>query len=216
MKSSIKVILFALVLLAASGCAGRDDAKSFLPLEPGNKWTYAVNIEGKDVELFVEVGQPREVEGKTAFPLSYSYSNLGLPTQIEYYVVQEDAIIFPRIDNVQGQYLKKPFQVFLKFPLKEGSKWEWSGNLVPEAAGEETTKASVNAEVREVETVVTPIKTYKKALRISFESSFDTAEADFVVREDRWYVKGVGMVKEVLYDDAGEELLSAVLKNFKK
>ncbi|NMA13778.1 MAG: hypothetical protein GX930_00865 [Clostridia bacterium] len=208
--------LLSLFILLVVGCAGQNEAKNFLPLTPGNLWTYDVNIQGERTDMQVEVGQPREVEGKNAIPLSYSYNRLALPTQVEYYVIEDNAIVFPRIDNVQGQYLKKPFQVFLKFPLKPGAKWEWTGNLVTMGDDDKKTRARVRVEVNEAEKVVTHVATYQKAVKISFNSVFDANGTDFAIKEDRWYVKGVGMVKEVLYDETGEEIMVAILKKLEK
>lgn len=209
-------ILLSIFLLLAVGCAAGNEAKAFLPLTPGNIWTYDVDIQGEKVEMHVEAGQPKNVEGKNTIPLSYSYSSLALPTQIEYYSTRENAIVFPRIDNVQGQYLKKPILVFLKFPLKKGAKWEWSGKLVPMGSNKTVVQAKVVTQVKNIESVLTPAGNYKKAFKISFVSSFNSQGNNFVIKEERWYVKEVGMVKEVLYDDQGEEVLVALLKKFRK
>lgn len=218
MKKIVGTIIFLVLLAMAVGCGNQNEAKAFLPLNPGVTWHYDVDIQGQKLEMQVQVGETKEVEGKIAYPVSYSYSELALPTQIEYYVLQEKAILFPRVDNVQGQFLKKPFQTFFKFPLKEGSKWEWSGKLIPVGENKEAvTLGTVKTTVEDEETVSTPAGTYKKALRISFVSVNEAADGTkFEIKEDRWYVKKIGMVKEVLYDERGNQVLVAVLRKFEK
>jgi len=218
MKKFFQGIFLTCFIIAVSslGCAARKEAKNFLPLSPGNTWSYNVDIQGESVQMQVEVGEPKDVEGNNAFPLSYSYNQLALPTQVEYFVIEEDAILFPRIDNVQGQYLKKPFQTFLKFPLKKGEKWEWSGKLVPVGVKTGEIDGKVTVLVKNIEGISVPAGTYEKAVRVSFTSTFETEGTSFKILEDRWYVKGTGMVKEVLYDDQGKQVLVAVLKEFKK
>lgn len=211
-----KLFMVCLFFALIAGCAQRQEARTFLPLNPGNTWQYTVNVDGEKQRMQVEVGESREVEGYNAFSLSYSYQQLALPTQVEYYVPQENAVLFPRLDNVQGQYLKKPFQILLKFPLKKGEKWEWDGKLVPVGSKTPAVDARIQTEVTRVETVTVPAGTYKNAVRVSFSSVFNTGDTGFEVKEDRWYVKGIGMVKEVLYDEKGEEILVAVLNSFKK
>lgn len=199
-----------------TGCGDRGGAKEFLQLTPGVTWYYEVNIQGDKTEMQVQVGEPKKVEGKTAYPLSYSYNQLSLPTQIEYYVPSEKALLFPRLDNVQGQFLKKPYQTFLKFPLKEGDKWEWSGKLVPIGKQEEVSTGTVKTQVKDKETISTPAGTYKNAVRISLDTINESQGTRFQIKEDRWYVNKVGMVKEVVYDEEGNEVLTAVLKKIKK
>ncbi|WP_148137660.1 hypothetical protein [Candidatus Formimonas warabiya] len=217
MKTSYKLfMIISCLFLFSAGCAARNEAKNFLPLNPGVTWYYDVDIQGEKVEMQVQVGEQKEVEGKLAYPLSYSYHQQALPTQIEYYAVEDKTIMFPRIDNVQGQFAKKPSQVFLKFPLKKGDKWEWSGKLLPLGKKEAVATGTVQAVVQEAETVSTPAQTYKNALRISFTSVFTTQGTNFGIKEDRWYVNKIGMVKEVVYDEKGEQVLIAVLHKIKK
>lgn len=218
MKTPLRMIAFGLVfgLIFVWGCAAKKPLGNYLPLSPGRVWTYTVNIRGAGSEMIVEAGEPQSVEGNSVIPLSYAYANTALPTQIEYYRIQEDAILLPRIDNVQGQYLKKPFQVFIKLPLKAGAKWEWNGRLVPIGAGLSSTREKVLTRVTGEEKVITPAGTYEKAMGITFRTVYETGETSFTLRDDRWYVRGVGMVKEVLYDEQDREVMTAVLKKIKK
>ncbi|HHT62849.1 MAG: hypothetical protein ACOX4H_12105 [Bacillota bacterium] len=217
MKIMFKAAVFLIFLsIALVGCGAEDDARGFLLLNPGVTWYYDVDIQGEKLEMQVQVGETKNIAGKTAYPLSYSYNELALPTQIEYYAVQDKAVLFPRLDNVQGQFLKKPEQTFLKFPLKEGDKWEWSGRLIPVGEKEAVASGKVQAVVESKETVNTPAGTYKDAVRISFVSVNESGDTRFDIKEKRWYVKGVGMVKEVLYDEKGNEVLTAVLKKLEK
>lgn len=209
-------IIFLAFFGLLTGCGDRGGAKEFLQITPGVTWYYEVNIQGAKSEMQVQVGEPKTVEGETAFPLSYSYNQLALPTQIEYYVPSEKALLFPRLDNVQGQFLKKPYQTFLKFPLKEGDKWEWSGKLVPIGEKEAVSSSTVKTVVEDKETINTPAGTYKNAVRISLDTINESQGTKFQLKEDRWYVNKVGMVKEVLYDEKGNEVLSAVLKKIEK
>ncbi|MEL7568312.1 MAG: hypothetical protein AAGU27_26030 [Dehalobacterium sp.] len=199
-----------------TGCGDRDDVKDFLAIKPGVIWYYEVDIQGAKSEMQIQVGEPKEIEGKTAYPLSYSYNQLALPTQIEYYVTQDKSVLFPRIDNVQGQFLKKPAQTFLKFPLKKGDEWEWSGKLVPVGEKEAVVSGSVKTVVEDEETITTPATTYKKAVRISLVSVHESQGTEFELKEERWYVNKIGMVKEVLYDEKGNPVLTAALKKIEK
>jgi len=210
------IICFAIFSLILTGCGNRDDVKDFLAIKPGVIWYYEVDIQGDKSEMQIQVGEPEKIEGKTAYPLSYSYNQLALPTQIEYYVTQDKSVLFPRLDNVQGQYLKKPVQTFLKFPLKKGDKWEWSGKLVPVGEKEAVVNGTLKTVVEEEETVNTPAGTYKKAVRISLVSVHESQGTKFELKEERWYVNKIGMVKEVLYDEKGDPVLTAVLKKIEK
>jgi len=218
MRTFSKVIpwLAFLCFLLLTGCGDRNNAKNFLLLHPGVTWYYDVDIQGMKQEMQVQVGEIVKIDGADAYPLSYSYHELALPTQIEYYVVREQAVLFPRLDNVQGQFLKKPQQTFLKFPLKKGDKWEWSGKLIPVGERKEAASGTVKVAVEDEETVSTPAGTYKNAVRVSFVSVNQTNGTKFEIKEERWYVNKVGMVKEVLYDERGNEVLTAVLKKVEK
>ncbi|MGI6711678.1 MAG: hypothetical protein ACOX4L_02935 [Bacillota bacterium] len=215
MKIHIKyAAMLGLFFILTTGCAVRKQAQDFFPLKPGNVWQYDVDVQGENIQMMVEVGEPQIVEGDHVFPFSYSYHELALPTQVEYYKVEDNAVLFPRIDNIQGQFLKKPIQEFLQFPLSKGKKWGWSGKLVPVGINKESISGDIVTVVKDIETVTTPAGTYKNAYRISINSKFQTQGSSFSIKEDRWYVKGVGMVKEVLYDDRKGEVLTAVLKKF--
>jgi hypothetical protein len=217
MKTLFKVLAILTFLgLILSGCGDRENHKEFLLLSPGVTWFYDVDIQGQKSEMQVQVGEIKNIAGENAYPLSYSYNELALPTQIEYYVPKEKAVLFTRLDNVQGQYLKKPQQTFLKFPLKKGDKWEWTGSLVPVGENGALASGTVKAAVEDEETITTPAGTYKKAMRISFVSVNESEGTKFEIQEKRWYVNKVGMVKEVLYDEEGNEVLTAVLKKLEK
>lgn len=217
MKSlSWGMICLAFLSVMLTGCGDRGEAKGFLAINPGVTWYYEVDIQGDKTEMQVQVGEPKTIEGKTAYPLSYSYNQLALPTQIEYYVTQDKAVLFPRLDNVQGQFLKKPQQTFLKFPLKKGDEWEWSGKLIPVGEKEAVASGTVKTVVEDEETVTTPAGTYKKAVRITLVSVHESQGTKFELKEDRWYVNKIGMVKEVLYDEEGNQVLIAVLEKIEK
>ena len=90
------------------------------------------------------------------------------------------------------------------------------GRLIPVGEKEAVASGKVQAVVESKETVNTPAGTYKDAVRISFVSVNESGDTRFDIKEKRWYVKGVGMVKEVLYDEKGNEVLTAVLKKLEK
>ncbi len=208
--------LMIICCLLFAGCAGREDARSFIPLKPGVIWYYDVNIQGETVQMQAQVGEPQKIEGNNAYPVTYSSNEKALPTLIEYYVIEDQKILFPRLDNVQGQFVKTPIQTYLKFPLKKGANWKWSGKLLPVGEKEAVARETVETVVVDHETVTTPLRKFKNAVRISFLLNFHTEDKELKIKGDRWYVKKFGMVKEVLYDEKGNQVLVAVLKKLDK
>jgi hypothetical protein len=81
MKIMFKAAVFLIFLsIALVGCGAEDDARGFLLLNPGVTWYYDVDIQGEKLEMQVQVGETKNIAGKTAYPYALVSFIFYLPT----------------------------------------------------------------------------------------------------------------------------------------
>ena len=105
MKIMFKAAVFLIFLsIALVGCGAEDDARGFLLLNPGVTWYYDVDIQGEKLEMQVQVGN-KNIAGKTAYPCLILIMNWLCP-QIEYYAVQDKAVLFQGLIMYKASFKK--------------------------------------------------------------------------------------------------------------
>ena len=115
-----------LAFLALSGCGARDST-SYFPLQPGARWTYAVETESDGAtsrsQQTIRVLDERVYDGKPLFiRRSETPDNIG----IEYWLRERpDGIvrIAQRLDLQEQASLDEAPRTVLKLPLKLGDSW---------------------------------------------------------------------------------------------
>ena len=115
-----------LTFLALSGCGARDST-SYFPLQPGARWTYAVETESDGAtsrsQQTIRVLDERVYDGKPLFiRRSETPDNIG----IEYWLRERpDGIvrIAQRLDLQEQASLDEAPRTVLKLPLKLGDSW---------------------------------------------------------------------------------------------
>jgi len=161
-------------VLAYTACGAAQTATEFFPLAVGNWWAYT----GEGVEFRMTVQDV--VEGQF---LIVSEVN-GFPVQREYYAPEGEDVIALRREIPAGSFDLDPPQVFLRAPMAPGNRWSWEGSV----AGQ---RMRMTFTIMEPETVETPAGTFE-ALPLVVTGSSDGE----VLRLVRWFVAGVGMVRE--------------------
>jgi len=185
--------VIALLLIAAF------QDKEHFPLEKGMRWTYAVGdaetemtIKGK-----AKVGEIECVKVETAS---------GAASSTEFFSVDDKGVMLRKIESWQNETLgerePEPAIPRLKFGTKKGESWEWKGAV----AGQAQSAKYVNEGEEEIEV---PAGKYT-CLRI--RTVAEAAGGKYTI--DRWFAKGVGMVKTVV--KMGEREQKTELKKFEK
>ncbi len=170
------------------------DWTQYYPLEKGNMWVYGVKA-GSNTNLnkyFIIVSGKENVNGTECFVCEggiYKKSeDKRKIAQWEYYTISDEGLF-----AVKRAYRNKtlftnfnPPEPMLKFPLEKGKKWEWQGQIFKNTSGK------FSFEVIGEEEVITPAGTFK-AIRVDMKG---TASDGSSVESSKWYVEGVGVVKE--------------------
>lgn len=187
---------FAFLLLSVQQAFAED----LLPTAPGTSWEYEMIQEaGKGVSFS---GLKPDADGKVRLPVTYRIGDeqtidgkavrkfemhrAGVVTNTDLLAVDAEGITcYARISEEGARITLEPPQKMLTMPLKTGTKWEYEGKI----AGEEVRqKYSIVAE----EEVEVPAGRFR-----AFKVRTEQTEGGPGITVDRWFVPGVGFVKDV-------------------
>ena len=153
------------------------------PLKEGTKWTYVT--EGSEFTMKVS---GREKVGDvecTVIETTVKDKQEQEHTQKEYFAVTKEGLKSYRITAGTRTVDSSPPVLRIKFPLKKGDSWEWSGKQ-----GEREQKASFSNEGEEE--IKTPAGTYKAWKIVAVIEQQDGASSTAAY----WYAPGVGLVRQ--------------------
>ncbi|MFP4498692.1 MAG: hypothetical protein ACLFQV_10810 [Vulcanimicrobiota bacterium] len=215
-KWVLAVAVVVAMALAFSACTKKQPAtgKEYFPLEMGDQWTYNSTIGGTtEMEMVFKVTGTEEINGVETKILEAFVEDNSI--QKEYYELSDKGLIaHKRYMSAAGQELVlNPPEMMLKFPLKVGDSWTWSGDIDGQPAGNYT--FTVEAE-EEVTVPAGTFMAYKVKLvgKAASEETEETEatetteegteaveeetteEEEVMVESTRWFVKDIGMVKE--------------------
>jgi len=174
-------------------------AVSLIPTDPGTAWRYnmteeigkgltvpdaKLNADGKiRLPVLYRINGTEKVDGKDF--LKFEMHRDGVVTNTDLMTVDEHGITCWARVNVDGQLVKlKPPQTMIAAPLKKGARWDFNGQ-----AGE--VSVHQHYEVVGEEDIGLPTGKFH-AFRIYGEQ---TSPSRMTI--DRWFVIGVGIVKDV-------------------
>ena len=174
-------------------------AVSLIPTDPGTAWRYnmteeigkgltvpdaKLNADGKiRLPVLYRINGTEKVDGKDF--LKFEMHRDGVVTNTDLMTVDEHGITCWARVNVDGQLVKlKPPQTMIAAPLKKGARWDFNGQ-----AGE--VSVHQHYEVVGEEDIGLPVGKFH-AFRIYGEQ---TSPSRMTI--DRWFVIGVGIVKDV-------------------
>jgi hypothetical protein len=192
MRALILIVVFATTI-------GR--AETFLPTAPGTVWKYQMTQEfGAGVRITDPSIKP-DADGTVRLPVALTVTGMekidnveayklewrrqGKVQTIQFLQVNEQGMFELARGDESGERIKlDPPQKILSFPLKVGEKWEYRGG----GGGE---KVEESYEIVSQESVEVPAGKFEAYhLRVIGTQPFDSVV-------DRWYVPGLGEIKDV-------------------
>lgn len=192
------IAILAVIILSFSSCSFFKQPDYF-PLNQGSEWVY---VFGSD-ELTFKVTGEETVNGKKCS--IYEAVMKGIPSQREYYQKTDKELIavMRSYGNGQIKVNLNPPETLMKFPLKTGDSWTWSGQLG------NTEKVTFNFKVSKKEKITVPAGTFN-SIKIEINGSTQGGKS---ISTERWYAPNVGMIKDI--SKFGPINLTAELKSYK-
>lgn len=197
-------------LLTHSAALGQDPEyalKDYMPETTGSKWVFATTgRQGAATTTTYEVGEAREIEGKTAMPILNKDADGNLLRGSLEFVDGQGFTLFGSImlprrqDNANREPIETLYRPAAVFPavMKSGDRNEATAKVTRQ--GQET-EVKLAVELAAVETVTVPKGTFEGCLKLVFTTSFGEREMKRTV----WYAEGVGMVKTESGGGAGRD-----------
>lgn len=193
----MKICARSLAFLFLSGPAFAED---LLPTAPGTSWEYEMTQEaGKGVSfsdlkpdpdgkvrlpVTYRIGDEQTIDGKVV--RKFEMHRAGVLANTDLLGIDEQGITcYARIGEEGENITLEPPQKMLATPLKAGTKWEYEGKI---ADMEVRQSYSIAVE----EPVEVPAGKFR-AFRVHSEQT----EGGPAIKVDRWFVPGVGFVKDV-------------------
>jgi hypothetical protein len=165
--------------------AGQD----YLPLAPGNRWSYT---DGRYPPLVDSVAGDTAIDGRTAV---LYYHNYGAE-----YWVKSPTEVRQLLSLTLGLYdtLARHFGLVYSLPFVKGSAWTESFIDTVLLMGTDTLILfdSISGRVADFEDVNTPAGTYADCYRVEFWRKMHT-NRDSTVQYTEWLAPGVGLVKRL-------------------
>lgn len=180
-------------MIAALMLAGLlvQDAEWF-PVEKGTTWTYQVD----GAELKVTAREKEKVGDVECVRIERA---AGADATSEWYEVSKEGVLLHKLEvwrNEQRQENQPaPPVLRLKFGLKKGESWDWKGE-----AGQKATYTHDGEEEIEVPA--------GKLACVKIRCEAENPQGAY--RIDRWYAKGIGVVKEVFTIDGRSRVTELV------
>lgn len=181
------LLLCAFLLAVAAGATGPagavaapSDAAAYFPLVPGTVWIYR---SAASEEVVRRVDGTQVVAGAECRLVETVIA--GVATEGECYRVEADGVYTVMRAHAGGRVVLDPPQRLLASPVAVGKVWRWSGRVEQRPILFEYTWARR-------ETVRTAVGTFD-AMQLYFSGA---PGPQVRIRSWRWFVRGVGMVKE--------------------
>ncbi len=174
-------LLFLFVFAVPTSAAEEDMA--YYPMKVGTKWTYKLN----DQEMIVTATSAEKVGMQDCVKFEFKLKDRVVGT--EHNAILKDGVYrFKFSDDAI-----EPAICFFKATAKKGEPWT-QDFMIGDA------KATGKYEM-DTEDVEVPAGKYEKALLVRGEAIEKAGDATVVTKTTMWYVKNVGMVKQVITKD---------------
>lgn len=208
------------IFLAAVASSTR--AEPLLPTATGTTWKYQMVQEfGKGVHPSADENAKVDPDGKVRLPVSvvaagsekidsvdttkYQLIRQGTVQLTEFFAVDDKGVTaIARIPVGEGTYRLLPSQTLLKFPLREGDKWEYVGKVRKDDGDQLATKQEFEIVAREA--IQMPAGKFD-----SYHLRMTVLSPEPKIVEDRWFAPNIGFVKIVTEIDRPDgELIQRV------
>ena len=209
---------------SAAHSTGAEAAKVDYPLALHTKWTYQLHEElGEgvhygaadaaiakggvlDTVAISEVTGADTINGESFARVDTTRA--GNQWLTEWYRLAPNGLLLGRTIDHEAQQVKLmvPPQRVLNSELKSGDSWDWQASDIP---------FRLNFRVVGVVPISVPAGTYS-SIEISDDGTIELETNTLNIRQSRWFVSGVGYVKQDTKVSVGEHLLSHTVLNLEK
>lgn len=181
-------------------------AADYWPFKEGSTWTIDTTVGEKKMTQVITVRKATTKEGKTRAELEYVTDKKIV--QVEIYEVNDKSLVRLASGKDGANKLTPPFPV-IQFPLTDGKKWQWKGEIATENG---TFKGSSEQTVSGPETVKTDAGTFS-ATRVHVDLEIMAGEQTLKVVNDYWFAPNVGLVKQKA--TIGPQVIEGILTSYK-
>lgn len=193
-RAALATCLCYLTLGTSAAAQGQSPDANYYPLALGNSWTYWGAGSKKKGKIFIEVIKAETVNDAQWFTLDGHFHGRYIGSEI--LRVTKDGIFRHRAG---GEDLDPPLPV-LKFPVKDGDRWEWHGWVKGQSV-----KVITSVKLEE-------IKSDDGTHHIAIVDATIKSKRGIRIPARAWYVPNVGMTKMVM--NVGLETVVAKLQEF--
>lgn len=201
------LIFLSIIFLAFFAAFAQDTSQnSYFPLVKGNFWIYKLSTLS---QIRYEATGTEDIDGKTYLVLSSHPSQDYENIQKEYYFTDKDGIYYfgKKLKNLNAIYTPLLKEIPVNF--ENPQSWEWKGTV----SGIKTKITVKTAGPEKYTFAGRDFKSFKVIQSVIEETQKDPAKKIVITK---WYVKGIGKVKEVDEIFMGKEhyALTAELESF--
>ena len=206
-RTSVTLLLLALVLTPAAGQKPNQPPPDYFPLRVGDWWKYrSTTADGKQSEFTVKVlVDEKQADGASRYlvetlstfqPIHEWYSKPGGQILVH-------RIAYPKNEALKADY--QPVKQYLKNPLSVGASWEWRGKGMMGVDIEESSR------VTGTEAVEVPAGKFQ-AMRVETK----VIQGGTPVTKIYWFANWVGMVKSMTDTGSVKSTTELLDYSFKK
>ncbi len=208
----IIVVLLILAFFMRNGCNSEEkqvELKEMWPLKEGNTWNYSVKG-GEEEKLEIEVmAEKQDQEHGDCYQVEFDF---GTHQTYEYYSYDDTGIYWFQLDNPWGSYDRVPPEYLIKAPPTENKSWQWQGELDTITGSDLDFKGEGDISQRGFMELELPTGSYE-ALKVEKEMELKMTGEKVDLRDIRYYVPGVGLVKQEVYEN-GYEQLNVIIEDY--
>ena len=189
---AMTIFLCFLTLLLRIGIqnAAADPPVNYWPFQNGNQWKMSLVLSsGQKIDLTITAGDVHREHGYLLATLSYLVN--GKVSEVEVY--KSDSSGIRRIQGGPGGNSKfNPPMLLIKYPLKNGSSWNWDGK-----ANIGTLIATYHAHFQVTGPFVmkTPAGAFH-VMRIHSDLNCSIGKTNQTIPNDYWFANGIGLIKQ--------------------
>jgi hypothetical protein len=199
-------MIFVLVLGVAGAVAqeaAKDEkAKDYYPLNPGMKWFYKMYLEGRTLDVEIQVKELVTLDGQSLALVERKVTERDskddkvkqVDSGTEHMSANEKGVFRYRVNGIA----LSPPMCLLKYPFKAGETWETESTM-----GSEQLK--IKGKAIGIEEVEVNEKKYQ-----AHRADIDTTGIGNVVSSSYWFAPDVGLVKQVMKDGRKEAMLELI------
>lgn len=209
----VKILPALLTLFLAAGCNITEEdieIKEMWPLEKENSWNYQMEG-GEEEHLTIEVtGVEQDQELGEYYQVEFDF---GTHQTYEYYLYDDEGLLWFQMDNPWGSYKRVPPEHLIKKPPNETKTWHWQGELETITGSDLYYKGEGQIKQKGFMELDLPTGSYN-ALKIEKIMDLEMAGEKIGLKDIRYYVPGIGLVKQEVHEN-GHEQLNILIEDYK-